>query len=182
MNEIQQFYSEELHRHFDKLKSDTPSTGFTFKFRLKEDCSSRLVYEDVQKFVKWLHEEAPSSPISLSAEIKTVRIYKKGLWFILSDDPNISCQSIADQLDKPLEKQSMALACEFLKKELSKKIGEHSNPSGTFFIGKSWSDPKNGFDAMAAICRVIDVHKLSKNTQIIVTNDDGECQIIVDDR
>ena len=35
---------------------------------------------------------------------------------------------------------------------------------------------------MTAICRVIDVHKLSQNTQIIVTNDDGECQIIVDDR
>lgn len=81
-----------------------------------------------------------------------------------------------------LQKQSVELACEFLKKELSKKIGEHSNPSGTFFIGKSWSDPKSGFDAMTAIYRVIDVHKLSKNTQIIVTNDDGECQIIVDDR
>ena len=188
MTKTQEFIKNELLRHFERLMDDSiPQTGFVFKKKI-EDADGEMAFDFASKVCAWLRLGAPRAPISSMAQIKIIPIYKKGLWFILSDDPNISCDSIAEAIEKEnsVEKPSLDDACEFLPKELMRQIGNGHLPSGIFLVGQPWKDAKHGFDSMDAIRRAIGIHQLSKNAKITIRrapDDLGDYrQIIIDDR
>lgn len=188
MTKTQEFIKNELLRHFERLMDDSiPQTGFVFKKKI-EDADGEIAYHFVQKFCAWTRLGSPRVPISSSAQMKVVPIYKCGLWFILSDDPSVPLQSIIDTIEKEnsVEKRSLDDACEFLPKELMRQIGNGHLPSGIFLVGQPWKDAKHGFDSMDAIRRAIGIHQLSKNAKITIRrapDDLGDYrQIIIDDR